>query len=108
MASWTLQFSCTDTLLRLCAHTYLDRPVGTQGTIKGLTSSQVKSLGCQIILGNTYHLGLRPGAYCFVGFGLLHSRIVPGTKLLDDLGGLHKFMNWDRLVLGAHASCCDG
>lgn len=57
-------------------------PVGTQGTIKGLTSKQVDDLGCQIILGNTYHLGLRPG-----------------TELLDKLGGLHKFMDWKRNLL---------
>lgn len=57
-------------------------PVGTQGTIKGLTSAQVDELGCQIILGNTYHLGLRPG-----------------TDVIDDMGGLHKFMNWNRNIL---------
>lgn len=57
-------------------------PVGTQGTIKGLTSQQVHDLGCQIILGNTYHLGLRPG-----------------TDLLAEMGGLHKFMNWKRNLL---------
>jgi queuine tRNA-ribosyltransferase catalytic subunit len=54
-------------------------PVGTQGTIKGLTSQQVEELGCGIILGNTYHLGHRPG---------------PDT--LKKLGGLHKLMNWNR------------
>ena len=35
-------------------------PVGTQGTMKGLTTAQLRDLGCQIILGNTYHLGVRP------------------------------------------------
>eukprot|EP01122_Echinamoeba_exundans_P012509 TRINITY_DN5241_c0_g2_i1.p1 TRINITY_DN5241_c0_g2~~TRINITY_DN5241_c0_g2_i1.p1 ORF type:complete len:417 (-),score=53.96 TRINITY_DN5241_c0_g2_i1:3-1217(-) len=57
-------------------------PVGTQGTIKGLTSQQVEELGCGIILGNTYHLGHRPG---------------PDT--LKKLGGLHKLMNWNRNIL---------
>lgn len=57
-------------------------PVGTQGTIKGLTSAQVDALGCQIILGNTYHLGVRPG-----------------TDLIADFGGLHSFMNWKRNLL---------
>ncbi|KJE93636.1 queuine tRNA-ribosyltransferase [Capsaspora owczarzaki ATCC 30864] len=57
-------------------------PVGTQGTMKGLTSEQVESLGCQLILGNTYHLGTRPG-----------------PALLQQLGGLHKFMNWNRSLL---------
>lgn len=57
-------------------------PVGTQGAIKGLTNYQLEEIGCQIILGNTYHLALRPGA-----------------ELLDDIGGLHKFMNWKRALL---------
>ena len=59
-------------------------PVGTQGTIKGLTTGQVAAdpIGCEILLGNTYHLGNYPGA-----------------DLLDELGGLHKFMNWDRNIL---------
>ncbi|RRT36330.1 hypothetical protein BHE74_00030264 [Ensete ventricosum] len=52
------------------------------GTIKGLTNNQLEEIGCQIILGNTYHLALRPGA-----------------ELVDDLGGLHKFMNWKRALL---------
>ncbi|RRT81038.1 hypothetical protein BHE74_00020471, partial [Ensete ventricosum] len=52
------------------------------GTIKGLTNNQLEEIGCQIILGNTYHLALRPGA-----------------ELIDDLGGLHKFMNWKRALL---------
>lgn len=56
-------------------------PVGTQGTIKGLTSKQVEDLGCGIILGNTYHLGHRPG-----------------PETLKQLGGLHKLMNWKRFV----------
>jgi tRNA-guanine family transglycosylase len=57
-------------------------PVGTQGTVKGLTSEQLRELNCQIILGNTYHLGHRPG-----------------PELIDNLGGLHKFINWDRGIL---------
>lgn len=52
------------------------------GTIKGLTNNQLEEIGCQIILGNTYHLALRPSA-----------------ELIDDLGGLHKFMNWKRALL---------
>ncbi|XP_047173616.1 queuine tRNA-ribosyltransferase catalytic subunit 1-like [Vigna umbellata] len=57
-------------------------PVGTQGTIKGLTNSQLEDIGCQIILGNTYHLALRPT-----------------SELLDEVGGLHNFMNWQRGLL---------
>jgi queuine tRNA-ribosyltransferase len=57
-------------------------PVGTQGTVKGMLPEQLKEIGAQIILGNTYHLYLRPG----------HER-------LARLGGLHRFMNWDRPIL---------
>ncbi|XP_030506575.2 uncharacterized protein LOC115721420 isoform X2 [Cannabis sativa] len=57
-------------------------PVGTQGTIKGLATNQLEDIGCQIILGNTYHLALRPT-----------------SELIDELGGLHKFMNWPRALL---------
>ncbi|XP_012270247.1 queuine tRNA-ribosyltransferase catalytic subunit [Orussus abietinus] len=57
-------------------------PVGTQGTLKGLLPQQLEQLNCQIILGNTYHLGNRPG-----------------TQILKQAGGLHKFMNWNRALL---------
>src|SRR3954469_19392891 len=57
-------------------------PVGTQATIKGLTPEMVRDAGAQIILGNTYHLALRPG-----------------DELIRDLGGLHKFMNWPGPIL---------
>jgi len=57
-------------------------PVGTQGTVKGLTPEMVRDAGAQIILGNTYHLALRPG-----------------DELIRDLGGLHKFMNWPGPIL---------
>ncbi|MDQ8185910.1 tRNA guanosine(34) transglycosylase Tgt [Pelagicoccus sp. SDUM812002] len=58
-------------------------PVGTQATVKGLTPKQIKEdVGAQIILGNTYHLNLRPG-----------------SELIRDAGGLHKFMNWDGPIL---------
>lgn len=57
-------------------------PVGTQATVKGLTPDQVEACGAQIILGNTYHLALRPG-----------------DALIAELGGLHRFMNWQRPIL---------
>ena len=57
-------------------------PVGTQATVKGLTPEQVLGVGAQIILGNTYHLALRPG-----------------DELIAELGGLHRFMNWPRPIL---------
>ncbi|KAL5266531.1 hypothetical protein ACHWQZ_G003787 [Mnemiopsis leidyi] len=56
--------------------------VGTQGTIKGVTTKQLNDLGVPIILGNTYHLGHRPG-----------------PSVVDAAGGLHKFMNWDKAIL---------
>ena len=57
-------------------------PVGTQATVKTLTSGEVAELGAQILLGNTYHLFLRPG-----------------DTLLEQLGGLHRFMDWSRPIL---------
>jgi queuine tRNA-ribosyltransferase len=57
-------------------------PVGTQGTVKGVSPAQLRELGAQIILGNTYHLNLRPT-----------------SELVRDLGGLHRFMGWDGPIL---------
>lgn len=57
-------------------------PVGTRATVKAMTPEEVKGLGAQIILSNTYHLYLRPG-----------------HKLIEEAGGLHKFMNWDGPIL---------
>jgi queuine tRNA-ribosyltransferase len=57
-------------------------PVGTAGTVKGLTQQTLEELNVEILLGNTYHLYLRPG----------HERI-------RELGGLHKFMSWRRPIL---------
>eukprot|EP00041_Stephanoeca_diplocostata_P008903 m.133161 g.133161 ORF g.133161 m.133161 type:complete len:413 (+) comp17530_c0_seq2:178-1416(+) len=67
---------------RNCVQLPIFMPVGTQGTMKGLTAEQVKSTGCRLMLSNTYHLGLRPG-----------------PELLEKAGGLHKFMGWDRSLL---------
>ena len=57
-------------------------PVGTQATVKSLDSSDLHNLNAQIILGNTYHLHLRPG-----------------EDLIYKAGGLHQFMNWDKPIL---------
>lgn len=57
-------------------------PVGTRGTVKGMTPKQLAETGAEICLGNTYHLNLAPGA-----------------KLVEKLGGLHKFMAWDKPIL---------
>lgn len=57
-------------------------PVGTKATVKTMTPEELKEMEAQIILGNTYHLFLRPG-----------------HDLIEEAGGLHKFMNWDRPIL---------
>jgi queuine tRNA-ribosyltransferase len=57
-------------------------PVGTQATVKGLTPADVRETGAEILLGNTYHLMLRPG-----------------PERIAELGGLHAFMNWPRPIL---------
>ena len=57
-------------------------PVGTCGTVKAMLPESVASTGAEILLGNTYHLMLRPGA-----------------DLVEKMGGLHKFMNWDKPIL---------
>jgi len=57
-------------------------PVGTLGTVKGIFTEDLLSAGTQIILGNTYHLMIRPG-----------------TNVLDLFGGLHNYMNWQKPIL---------
>ena len=57
-------------------------PVGTQATVKAMTPDELEGLGAQIILGNTYHLHMRPG-----------------EDLVEEAGGLHRFMNWKRPIL---------
>jgi len=63
-------------------HTPIFMPVGTLGTVKAMTPEELKDIGAEIILGNTYHLHLRPS-----------------DSLIAKLGGLHRFMNWDRPIL---------
>lgn len=57
-------------------------PVGTQATVKALAPTDLKKIGAQVILANTYHLTLRPGA-----------------DLIEKMGGLHKFMSWDKPIM---------
>mmetsp|Transcript_69 Transcript_69/g.190 ORF Transcript_69/g.190 Transcript_69/m.190 type:complete len:400 (-) Transcript_69:71-1270(-) len=64
------------------AETPMFMPVGTQGTVKGLTTEQLVDANAQVILGNTYHLALRPGG-----------------DVMESMGGLHEFMNWPRGIL---------
>src|SRR5262249_43287862 len=57
-------------------------PVGTKATVKTLMPSELEALGAQIVLGNTYHLHFRPG-----------------DEAIAELGGLHRFMGWERPIL---------
>ena len=57
-------------------------PVGTQATVKTMAPEEIKAMGANIILSNTYHLWLRPG-----------------HELIKEASGLHKFMNWDGAIL---------
>jgi len=62
--------------------TPLFMPVGTQGTVKAMTSEELREIGAEVVLANAYHLYLRPG-----------------HELVHRLGGLHSFMNWDGVIL---------
>ncbi len=57
-------------------------PVGTQATVKAVSPAELRELDARIVLGNTYHLFVRPG-----------------TEVIREFGGLHAFMNWDRAIL---------
>jgi queuine tRNA-ribosyltransferase len=57
-------------------------PVGTNATVKAMSPDELKDIGTEIVLGNTYHLYLRPG-----------------HEIIRSVGGLHRFMNWDRPIL---------
>eukprot|EP00871_Galdieria_phlegrea_P000347 jgi/Galph1/1312/GphlegSOOS_G5970.1 len=79
---WNKARATTFVLPHYQVQTPLFMPVGTQASVKGLTSEQLATLDCHIILGNTFHLALRPG-----------------EDTLHCLGGIQKFMNWPRGVL---------
>src|SRR5882672_5898096 len=68
------------------AHGVVDTPVfmsvGTQGSVKAIDPRELREMGTQIILGNTYHLNIRPG-----------------MEIIRAAGGLHRFINWDRPIL---------
>ncbi|MFO0813959.1 MAG: tRNA guanosine(34) transglycosylase Tgt [Gemmatales bacterium] len=86
----SFQLHTTDGLARLgtvttphgCFDTPMFMPVGTQATVKGLTPRMVEECGAKIILGNTYHLALRPG-----------------PDIVAEMGGLHQFMDWPGSIL---------
>lgn len=63
-------------------HTPVFMPIGTQASVKAVSPRDVRETGARMILANTYHLYLRPG-----------------VAVLEQAGGLHRFMNWDRLIL---------
>ncbi|WP_418979838.1 tRNA guanosine(34) transglycosylase Tgt [Adlercreutzia equolifaciens] len=63
-------------------HTPMFMPVGTSATVKGITTNQLRELGSQVVLANTYHLAMRPGA-----------------DLVAEAGGIHRFMNYDGPML---------
>jgi queuine tRNA-ribosyltransferase len=63
-------------------HTPMFMPVGTRATVKGVTPAQLREIGTEVVLANTYHLFLRPGA-----------------EIVREAGGLHRFMGWDRPIL---------
>lgn len=83
-ATWKRARASTLYLPHHAALTPMFMPVGTKGTVKGLEPAQLldASVDAQVVLGNTYHLALRPGG-----------------DIIDSLGGLHKFMNWPRGML---------
>src|SRR3954451_23379241 len=66
-------------------------PVGTQGTVKGLLPDHLAATGSQIILGNTYHLMLRPGEKVVAELGDLHAFMGWGGPILTDSGGFQVF-----------------
>lgn len=70
------------TLPHATVETPVFMPVGTRGTVKAMTPEEVAAIGYRLILGNTFHLDLRPGA-----------------GLIENLGGLRKFMNWPHAIL---------
>ena len=57
-------------------------PVGTLGTVKGVTAEQLKKTGAEMILANTFHLHLQPG-----------------EKIVQEAGGLHEFMSWEKPII---------
>jgi len=87
-SSFELQATCGSaragvlTLPHGSVHTPAFMPVGTRGTVRGLTSQEVRDTGADMVLANTYHLWVRPG-----------------HELIERMGGLHRFMSWERPIL---------
>ncbi|MBN1153103.1 MAG: tRNA-guanine transglycosylase, partial [Dehalococcoidia bacterium] len=87
---FTIEHSCPDSGARAgvletshgMVRTPVFMPVGSQATVKALTSDDLRAIGCEIILSNAYHLYLRPG-----------------VDIIRQAGGVHGFMSWDRSLL---------
>lgn len=90
MTSFTLHKTCSHTKARLGTvhtphgdiQTPIFMPVGTRGTVKAMSPAELESLDAQVILGNTYHLMLKPG-----------------VEIIRPFGGLHEFMGWNHPIL---------
>jgi queuine tRNA-ribosyltransferase len=92
MSSFSFQLDATDPATAARAgrwqtphgtvNTPVFMPVGTLGTVKGLLPAQLREAGAQMVLSNTYHLALRPG-----------------SEIVAEMGGLHRFMDWDGPIL---------
>src|SRR5579863_10639026 len=88
--SFTIESECPETWARTGTihtphgeiHTPIFMPVGTQASVKSVSPEELREVGATIILANTYHLLLRPG-----------------SQLIRELGGLHRFMHWDGPIL---------
>ncbi len=79
-------------------------PVGTQATVKGLTIDQIRATGARMILGNTYHLSLRPGEETIAQLGGLHGFMGWSGPILTDSGGFQVFSLADRTKVTDHAA----
>ena len=90
MEKFIIEKKCRDTKARVGriitaygeVETPVFMPVGTQGTVKAVSNSELRDIGVQLFISNTYHLYIRPG-----------------MDVIKNAGGLHKFINWDRAII---------
>ncbi|WP_288220233.1 tRNA guanosine(34) transglycosylase Tgt [uncultured Adlercreutzia sp.] len=80
-------------------HTPMFMPVGTSATVKGITTDQLRELGSQVVLANTYHLAMRPGAELVAEAGGIHRFMNYGGPMLTDSGGFQVFSLADTVKL---------
>jgi len=79
-------------------------PVGTQGTVKGVDPGRLRETGAQMILGNTYHLMLRPGEQTVAALGGLHAFMGWDGPILTDSGGFQVFSLAERMTIDEHGA----